>query len=271
MKWSAPLGHGYPTAAIGASCPARMPLPSPRRLECSSGDGAWSTRAACPKDCEPGDRIHDVLQLRPDSRFERGGPLDAHALCVPSGSVYSTHPPGITRGGGERRKRMRGVKVQSLLARGPNGSKPSRLSPRPSRSARERRSNTRLVNVALQALRRKGGRRPIEVAVGEASEASTDSDACHRTAPVSGLVVPASPRSDVFRGTDSRTCCGRRDNVIAAATRVSLPPFTALGIRWRSGVPFQGPGLHTPRAVRLGGACPFTTRSVSPLPRRRRA
>jgi hypothetical protein len=35
----------------------------------------------------------------------------------------------MTRGGGERRRRKPGVKIQSLLARGPIGSQPSRLSP----------------------------------------------------------------------------------------------------------------------------------------------
>ena len=47
--------------------------------------------------------------------------------------------PGMTRGGGERGRRRPGVKVQSLLAREPSGSQPSRLSPRLSRLARERR------------------------------------------------------------------------------------------------------------------------------------
>src|SRR5262249_2484447 len=47
--------------------------------------------------------------------------------------------PGISGGGGGRRRPKPGVKVQSLLARGPIGSQPSRLSPRLSRPARERR------------------------------------------------------------------------------------------------------------------------------------
>src|SRR5262245_58878579 len=53
------------------------------------------------------------------------------------GSLYSDRPPEW--GGGGRRRRQPGVMVQSLLARGPIGSQPSRLSPRLSRPARERR------------------------------------------------------------------------------------------------------------------------------------
>src|SRR2546427_12937408 len=59
-------------------------------------------------------------------------------MCAVASAPYTLPTPGITRGRGERRKRRPGVTVQSLLARGPIGSQPSRLSPRLFRSARER-------------------------------------------------------------------------------------------------------------------------------------
>src|SRR4029453_733557 len=60
-------------------------------------------------------------------------------MCTVAGAPYFLPTSGMIRGGGERGRRRPGEKVQSLLARGPSGSQPSKLSPRLSRSARERR------------------------------------------------------------------------------------------------------------------------------------